>query len=1035
MRRASFIRCVAGLGPNGIFEHADMKKLILRNFLSPGDLVMLTAAIRDLHQCYPGQFLTDVRTPYPQLWENNPYLTPLNEGDSGVETIDCHYPLIHQSNERPYHFIHAFIAYLNDRLHLEIKPTAFKGDVHLSSEEKGWHSQVCEIVGDDRPFWLVASGGKFDFTNKWWELSRYQEVIDYFRDKILFVQVGRLEDHHPPLKGVIDLLGKTDMRQLIRLVYHSQGVLCPVTAIMHLSAAVPSKPGFPHNRPCVVVAGGREPSQWEAYPHHQFIHSIGALPCCQRGGCWKSRVLPLGDGDEKDRAENLCVNVVRNLPKCMDLIGADEVIRRVELYFKGGILQYYASLPTELAQRSLLPPWEELIKERELAVENVRELSEQVIATIPAYPKVFSGRGIVICAGGIKYFTNAWVCICMLRRLGCKLPIQLWHLGRQEVDVSMQKLVAELDVECVDASQLSEKLPCRSLRGWAIKPYAIVYSSFREVLLLDADNLPLVKPELLFEMEPFKETGAAFWPDYSRLAPGRQIWSLCGIPYRDEPEFESGQILVDKERCWRPLMLALWYNANADFYYQYIHGDKETFHMAFRKLEQPYAMPQRGIESLIGTMCQHDFEGKRIFQHRNLDKWDLDRENEPVPGFLHEDDCRSFIRDLRRKWSGTIEHQRRRDGQTAAVSMLTGNVHLYQRVGHDSREMTFSRDGTIGTGSKSCERRWDLEEKTDGRTYLRIFGESNLTCELIQHHDGVWRGRWCKFEGMPTELRLMFNPQHRDNTTDRDIWERVFKTNAYRLPEYFDPNAIIVDVGAHTGAFTCACITRGAKYIYAFEPNPENYQLCLINSKRCFSKHRSRERHSPLCLENTAIWRSDQIEQITLSKWPASGEDEELIDTGGAISLPQMADAPLCRSIGLDVLLNELPYVTLLKVSCAGAVWPILLTAQALAKVQQIVIQFPPVDAHQLESSPTSNGKLPKFTAENLKLHLAESGFFPYPDQATTPCVGTPATDGVSHASEHEPVHFIKSHPATNVRLTNHTTPTVESMDITLAVK
>ena len=39
-----------------------MRKIILKNNLSPGDLVMLTAAVRDLHLSYPGCFETDVRT-------------------------------------------------------------------------------------------------------------------------------------------------------------------------------------------------------------------------------------------------------------------------------------------------------------------------------------------------------------------------------------------------------------------------------------------------------------------------------------------------------------------------------------------------------------------------------------------------------------------------------------------------------------------------------------------------------------------------------------------------------------------------------------------------------------------------------------------------------------------------------------------------------------------------------------------------------------------------------------------------------------
>ena len=68
-----------------------MRKLILRNFQSPGDIVMLTAAVRDLHRSYPGGFLTDVRTPFSDLWLFNPHLTPLADDDPEAEVIDCHY--------------------------------------------------------------------------------------------------------------------------------------------------------------------------------------------------------------------------------------------------------------------------------------------------------------------------------------------------------------------------------------------------------------------------------------------------------------------------------------------------------------------------------------------------------------------------------------------------------------------------------------------------------------------------------------------------------------------------------------------------------------------------------------------------------------------------------------------------------------------------------------------------------------------------------------------------------------------------------
>ena len=332
----------------------DRHRLILRNFQSPGDILMLTAAVRDLHRSNPNCFITDVRTPCGHLWENNPHISPLNDDDAAAEKIDCEYPLVHRSNTGPWHFIHGFHQFLSNRLKVVVEPTDFKGDIHLAQNEKEWISQVEEITKSPLPFWIIAAGGKTDFTIKWWDVHRFQKVVNHFRGRILFVQVGEAGHHHPKLGNVLDLRGKTDLRQLIRLTYHAQGVFCPVTMLMHLAAAVEVKEGMPRNRPCVVVAGGREPSQWEAYPHHQFIHTNGALRCCDNGGCWKSRTVPLGDGDEKDNPANLCSDVVYKelrlsnkqkgerypLPRCMDMITPEEVIRRIELYFTGGAIQY-----------------------------------------------------------------------------------------------------------------------------------------------------------------------------------------------------------------------------------------------------------------------------------------------------------------------------------------------------------------------------------------------------------------------------------------------------------------------------------------------------------------------------------------------------------------------------------------------------------------------------------------------------------------------------------------------------------------------
>lgn len=341
------------LAGNKLSQSGGVRRILIKNHLSPGDITMLTAAVRDLHRAHPGKFETAVDTSCSELWENNPYIT---ERSGVYEEIQADYPLVNSSNTNAYHFIHGFAQDLEDKLGVRIPVTDMKGDIYLSDEERGWISTLEEIgIKDD--FWIIVAGGKFDFTAKWWNPDFYQDVVDHFKGKITFVQTGDAGHFHPQLRGVVNLIGKTDLRQFIRLVYHSVGVLCPVTFAMHAAAAVPTREGRPKNRACVVVAGGREPQQWEAYPHHRFLSLNGALPCCDNGGCWKSRCTKVGDNDDKDN--DLCFYPVTintktplppaikelNIAKCMNMITPADVIKSIENYYDGGSLKYGSCIP------------------------------------------------------------------------------------------------------------------------------------------------------------------------------------------------------------------------------------------------------------------------------------------------------------------------------------------------------------------------------------------------------------------------------------------------------------------------------------------------------------------------------------------------------------------------------------------------------------------------------------------------------------------------------------------------------------------
>jgi ADP-heptose:LPS heptosyltransferase len=196
-------------------------------------------------------------------------------------------------------------------------------------------------------FWLVCSGGKKDFTNKLWGQYNYQQVLN-IAVGVKFVQVGGSEDDHPPLHYAENLVGRTTLRQLFDLCRRARGVLCGVSLLMHVAAAL--------DKPAIVIAGGREPVAWNAYPRQQYLHTVGMLPCSSPQGdvgqaCWRSRVVPLGDDTVMDR--DTCQYPVngtptrltrQTMPRCMSMIQPIEVAELLRRYNRQYEVQHGAAM-------------------------------------------------------------------------------------------------------------------------------------------------------------------------------------------------------------------------------------------------------------------------------------------------------------------------------------------------------------------------------------------------------------------------------------------------------------------------------------------------------------------------------------------------------------------------------------------------------------------------------------------------------------------------------------------------------------------
>ena len=337
----------------GIAMHQRLSEAIMRNpqsvllthWRSPGDIVCLTAAVRDLATNYPGRFAIHVGGSCSDLWEHNPHVV----GVWGAR-LPRNLPMIRVSytsqlslaNDLRLHFLTAFHRAIADQLGIPIPVLHPHGDLHLSADEKA-------TPPVPRRYWFFVAGGKADIVTKIWPTEFSQRLVSLLvSNGVSVVQGGATfpGHRHPVLAGVESLVGKTSLRDVLRLIYHAEGVICPVTFAMHVAAAF--------HKPCVVIAGGREPWSWGSYSNspdrhfgeecstvrvpHRFLHTQGTLDCCRDGGCWKTQLIANPPWDKHDCVRPVTVSGGGLSPECLATITPDIVVDAVMSYYRDGTL-------------------------------------------------------------------------------------------------------------------------------------------------------------------------------------------------------------------------------------------------------------------------------------------------------------------------------------------------------------------------------------------------------------------------------------------------------------------------------------------------------------------------------------------------------------------------------------------------------------------------------------------------------------------------------------------------------------------------
>ena len=205
------------------------------------------------------------------------------------------------------------------------------------------------------------------------------------------------------------------------------------------------------------------------------------------------------------------------------------------------------------------------------------------------------------------------------------------------------------------------------------------------------------------------------------------------------------------------------------------------------------------------------------------------------------------------------------------------------------------------------------------------------------------------------------------------IFNGVVALNEYRLPDRFSASDVVIDIGAHIGAFAYAVVLRGGEDVCSIEPDPANCKLAAEHLKPYIDKGQVR-------LVQRAVWRSDpnsdELRFDGYHPFPQSFKGMEgVLNTGDGSVIWGVGEpvAKVAFDNVVDLVTNQGERrVRLLKLDCEGAEWPIVLTSRRLHLIDQIVGEFHEIGGTFLEIAEDRPSKARVFESDRVASYTAE---------------------------------------------------------------
>ncbi|GMM37429.1 hypothetical protein DASC09_047540 [Saccharomycopsis crataegensis] len=372
----------------------------------------------------------------------------------------------------------------------------------------------------------------------------------------------------------------------------------------------------------------------------------------------------------------------------------------------------FDSLPSSYPKAPEMAPWddhpvlsynhlsEKYLKVTDHQVNNLKEKHAEFLAKIlnkkskvhfanhgddQEHFYIENSNGIVYVGGG-RYSWFALLSIKHLRSIGSKLPIEVYIPFEEEYEKEFcEVILPSMNAKCLKIYEILDLEVLKDskfkIQGFMLKSLAILLSNFENILLLDADNMPYLNPDILFVSEPYQTYKFVVWPDYWERTTHPKFYEIQGldlitenlklkdpntgqpkyssaeqikseVPLHDlkgtipNPSTESGQLLISKKAHADAILLSLYYNMYGPNYYYHLitqwapgQGDKDTFLAAANLLNSTYYQIKTTVKAIGYHKSNGEFRGTAQGQYSPIDEYNFKTYHKKLLAMYEEDFC------------------------------------------------------------------------------------------------------------------------------------------------------------------------------------------------------------------------------------------------------------------------------------------------------------------------------------------------------------------------------------------------------------